>query len=58
MLSTGEMWNPTDLYKIDMPDNLVQRQKEKAVKQATKFLITEGLLPDDFIKKNRLKYFS
>lgn len=51
MLSTGEMWNPTDLYKIDMPDNLVQRQKEQAIKQATKFLITEGLLPDDFIKK-------
>lgn len=51
MLSTGETWSPTDLYKIDKPDNLVQRQKEQAIKQATKFLITEGLLLDDFIKK-------
>lgn len=22
MLSTGEVWNPTDLYKIDMPEPL------------------------------------
>lgn len=51
MLSTGEIWNPTDLYKIDMPDNLVQKQKDKAIKQATKLLIVEGLLPEDFVKK-------
>lgn len=51
MLSTGEVWNPTDLYKIDMPDNLVQKQKDKAIKQATKLLIAEGLLPEDFVKK-------
>lgn len=48
MLSTGEVWNPTDLYKIDMPDNLVQKQKEKAIKQATKLLIAEGFLPIGF----------
>lgn len=51
MLSTGEVWNPTDLYKIDMPDNLVQKQKGKAIKQATKLLILEGLLPDNFVRK-------
>lgn len=51
MLSTGEVWNPTDLYKIDMPDNLIQKQKDKAIKQAAKLLITEGLLPEDFVKK-------
>lgn len=54
MLSTGEVWNPTDLYKIDMPDNLVQKQKDKAIKQATKLLIVEGLLPEDFVKKEPL----
>ena len=48
MLSTGEVWNPTDLYQIDMPDNLVQKQKEKAIKQATKLLIAEGFLPIEF----------
>lgn len=48
MLSTGEIWNPTDLYKIDMPDNLVKKQKAKAIKQAAKLLIAEGFLPKDF----------
>lgn len=52
MLSTGEVWNPTDLYKIDMPDNLLEKQKDKALKQATKLLISEGLLPDDFVRKD------
>ena len=28
MLSTGEIWNPTDLYKIDMPDDL-KKQLQK-----------------------------
>ena len=27
MLSTGEQWNPSDLYKIDMPVALVEKQK-------------------------------
>ena len=43
MLSTGESWNPTDLYKMDMPEPLKNKQKEKAVKQAMKLLIAEGL---------------
>ena len=47
MLSTGEVWNPSDLYKIDMPVTLVEKQKEKAIKQAKKLLQKEGLLPLD-----------
>ena len=46
MLSTGEIWNPTDLYKIDMPEPLKNKQKEKAVKQAMKLLIAEGLIKE------------
>ena len=46
MLSTGEAWNPTDLYKIDMPKPLKNKQKEKAVKQAMKLLIAEGLIKE------------
>ena len=46
MLSTGEAWNPTDLYKIDMPESLKNKQKEKAVKQAMKLLIAEGLIKE------------
>lgn len=44
MLSTGEVWNPTDLYKIDMPEPLKEKQKEKAIKQAKKLLIAEGFI--------------
>lgn len=44
MLSTGEVWNPCDLFKIDMPDELKAKQEEKAVKQAIKFLEKRGYL--------------
>ena len=44
MLSTGEVWNPSDLYKIDMPEALVEKQKAKAIKQAKKLLQREGIL--------------
>ena len=47
MLSTGEQWNPSNLYKIDMPVALVEKQKAKAIKQAKKLLQREGLLPPD-----------
>lgn len=45
MLSTGETWNPSDLYKIDMPEALVEKQKAKAIKQAMKLLERKGLYP-------------
>ena len=45
MLTTGETWNPCDLYKIDMSEALLEKQKQKAIKQAQKLLIREGLLP-------------
>ena len=44
MLSTGEAWNPTDLFKIDMPEPLKEKQKEKAIAQAKKLLINEGII--------------
>ena len=43
MLSTGEAWNPVDLYKVDMPERLKEQQLAKAVKQAIRFLETQGL---------------
>lgn len=43
MLSTGEVWNPVDLYKVDMPEHLKEKQLAKAVKQAVHFLETQGL---------------
>ena len=44
MLSMGEVWNPTDLYKIDVPEPLKEKQKEKAIKQSKKLLIAEGII--------------
>jgi transposase len=46
MLTTGEVWNPCDLYKIDMPQPLVDKQKSKAIKQALKLLVGEGIIPE------------
>ncbi len=46
MLSTGEIWNPTDLYKVDMPEPLKEKQKEKAIKQAKKLLLSEGIISE------------
>ncbi len=43
MISTGEVWNPTDLFKVDMPQALKERQLEKAIKQATRFLEKQGV---------------
>lgn len=43
MMTTGEVWNPTDLFKVDMPESIKERQLSKAVKQATKFLEKQGL---------------
>lgn len=39
MMTTGEVWNPTDLFKVDMPESL----KEKQLAKAVKFLQKQGL---------------
>lgn len=46
MLSSRETWNPTDLFKIDMPESMKEKQKEKAIKQAIKLLIREGKISE------------
>ena len=43
MLSNLEEWNPVDLYRADMPEHLKEKQLAKAVKQAVRFLETQGL---------------
>jgi len=44
MFVTGEVFNPSDLYKVDMPQEMVEKQKVKAIKQAAKLLISLGLI--------------
>ena len=43
MLSNLEEWNPVDLYRVDMSEHLKEKQLAKAVKQAVRFLETQGL---------------
>ena len=43
MLSTGEVWNPVDLFKVDMPEHLKEQHRAKAIKQAIRFLESQGL---------------
>jgi transposase len=45
MLATGETFNPCDLYKVDMPQEMQDKQKSKAIKQAFKLLQSQGLIP-------------
>lgn len=47
MLSSGEIWNPCDLYKIDMPAELKEKQKTKAIKQAIRLLKDEGIITEE-----------
>lgn len=44
LLTTGGIWNPVDLFKIDMPDSLKEKQLTKAISQATRFLEKQGLV--------------
>lgn len=44
MLKTGEVWNPTDLFKVDMPPILQEKQKAKVIQNAIKLLVSQGML--------------
>ena len=46
ILSAGEMWNPTDLYKIDMPELPKEKQKFRHIRQAKKLLISKGIMSE------------
>ena len=44
MLKNGESWNPTDLCKVDLPPVLLERQKQKAINNAIKLLVSQGVI--------------
>lgn len=44
ILTTGEIFNPCDLYKIDMPQELRDIHREKAIRQAKRFLVSQGIV--------------
>ena len=50
MISTGEIFNPSDLFKVDIPQELLEKQKAKALKQAVKLLISQGIIQSSDIQ--------
>jgi transposase len=50
MLSTGEVWNPTDLERIDMPPELREKEVRKSLHRALKLLVAHGIVPPDTIR--------
>lgn len=42
MILNKEEFNPTDLYKYDMPQEMKESQAKKATKQAVKLLQAQG----------------
>ena len=48
MFKTGEMWNPVDLGKIDMPAELKEKQIKEDIGKAIKLLQKQNILPENF----------
>ncbi len=49
MLQTGEVFNPSDLNKFDMPENLRHKRLIPSAKEAVALLVSLGLVPDGSI---------
>lgn len=49
MLKTGEVFNPCDLHKYDMPEQLKRKQLVSSAKEAVKLLISLGVLQEDSV---------
>lgn len=43
MLSTGEVFNPSDILQVDVPQELRDKHRDQAVKQAVKLLLSQGI---------------
>ena len=54
MLSTGEVLNPCDLKKFDMPEDLKKQQTISSAKQAVKLLVSLGLVSEGTISLDSL----
>ncbi len=50
MLSTGEVWNPCDLQKVDMPPELREKELQKSIRRAAKLLVAQGVVDSDSIR--------
>jgi transposase len=50
MLSTGEVWNPSDLKQIDMPPDMREKELQKSLRRAAKLLVAHGAVESAAIK--------
>ena len=48
MFCTGEVFNPSDLKQVDMPEELKQKQLKKNISNAITLLKRQGILTEDF----------
>ena len=44
MLSTGEVWNPCDLHKVDIPAELREKELQKSIRRAANPLVAQGVV--------------
>ena len=54
MVSTGEVFNPSDLLKYDMPEELLKKRTLAEAKDAVKLLVSLGLVADGSISLEAL----
>ena len=54
MLQTGEVFNPSDLEKYDMPEELKKKQTISSAKEAVKLLVSLGLVAEGSISLQSL----
>ena len=54
MISTGEVFNPSDLLKYDMPEELQKKRTLTEAKDAVKLLVSLGLVAEGIISLEAL----
>ena len=54
MVSTGEVFNPSDLQRFDMPEELQKKRTISEAKYAVKLLVSLGLVPEGSISLDAL----
>ena len=54
MVSTGEVFNPSDLLKYDMPEELLKKRTLAEAKDAVKLLVSLGLVAEGSISLESL----
>lgn len=54
MLSSGEVFNPSDLQKYDMPENLKKKMTLASAKDAVKLLVSLGIVAEGSISLDSL----